>query len=244
MNAQKLIPKKPVMGLGLAALGRPGYINLGHNRDIGPDKSREAMSRRAYEVLDKAYLLGLRYFDAARSYGQAEAFLATWLQKKRPDDVFIASKWGYTYTADWQVEAHVHEHKEHSVAVLERQWAESKNLLGDYLQLYQIHSATFQSGVLDNTEVLRRLWRLREQGIHIGITVSGAEQAAIIGKAMAIGRDGQQLFSSVQATWNLLAQSVAPMLEKRQLKESWWSSKRPWRMAASPIRRGWTRAHC
>ena len=52
------------------------------------------------------------------------------------------SKWGYTYTADWKIEADAHEVKEHSLAVLNRQAEESTSLLGPHLKLYQIHSAT------------------------------------------------------------------------------------------------------
>ena len=48
--------------------------------------------------------------------------------------------------------------------MLERQYRESRHWLGAHLQLYQIHSATLESGVLDNKEVLRELARLRQQG--------------------------------------------------------------------------------
>ncbi|MEN0068630.1 MAG: aldo/keto reductase, partial [Myxococcota bacterium] len=91
------------LGLGLAALGRPGYINLGHDEDLGPDKSVAALEARTWEVLDAALAAGIRYFDAARSYGQAEAFLGRWLAQRRPDDVFTSSKWGYRYTANWRI---------------------------------------------------------------------------------------------------------------------------------------------
>ena len=76
------LPVSP-LGLGLAALGRPGYINLGHDGDVG-DTDVDAMERHAHEVLDAAYEGGVRYFDAARSYGRAEAFLASWLEAPRP----------------------------------------------------------------------------------------------------------------------------------------------------------------
>ena len=66
------------IGLGLAALGRPAYINLGHGQDV-VDPSVEEMERAAHQVLDAAYEGGVRWFDAARSYGRAEAFLASWL---------------------------------------------------------------------------------------------------------------------------------------------------------------------
>src|SRR4051794_12866562 len=106
------LPVSP-LGLGLAALGRPGYINLGHSGDVG-DTNVEAMERHAHEVLDAAYEGGVRYFDAARSYGRGEAFLASWLGRRglSRDDVTVGSKWGYTYTAGWRVDVEEHEGKD------------------------------------------------------------------------------------------------------------------------------------
>ena len=123
------------IGIGLAALGRPGYITIGHADALGRNYDVTAMEAGAHRVLDKAYAMGVRYFDAARSYGRAEAFLASWLQRRGipPGDVVVGSKWGYTYTAGWQVEAAAHEVKEHSLAVLQRQWKESQAHLGAHL---------------------------------------------------------------------------------------------------------------
>ena len=59
------------LGLGLAALGRPAYINLGRQRDFGVDRSVAELERRCHEMLDAAYAAGIRYVDAARSYGKA-----------------------------------------------------------------------------------------------------------------------------------------------------------------------------
>src|SRR5437868_4830872 len=89
------------MGLGLAALGRPGYITLGHADDLGRAYDVAAMERHAHAVLDEAWRLGVRYFDAARSYGDAERFLSTWLATRRipPTAMTVGSKWGYTYIA-------------------------------------------------------------------------------------------------------------------------------------------------
>ncbi|MBI5667916.1 MAG: aldo/keto reductase [Chloroflexi bacterium] len=202
------------LGLGLAALGRPGYINLGHANDLKQDYSVEAMQRHAHDVLDEAWRLGVAYFDAARSYGRAEPFLGAWLESRRVprEDVVVGSKWGYTYTAGWQVEAEKHEVKEHSLPVLRRQWGETQANLNGYLRLYQIHSATFDSGVLDNTEVLAELARLKGQGIAIGLTLSGANQAELLDKALGVTVDGTRLFDTVQATWNLLEPSAGSAL--------------------------------
>src|SRR5215469_13088606 len=83
------------LGLGLAALGRPGYINLGHGADLARDYDVAAMEARTHAVLDHARALGARYFDAARSYGRAEEFLGSWLVARQvpPGDVTVGSKW-------------------------------------------------------------------------------------------------------------------------------------------------------
>jgi aryl-alcohol dehydrogenase-like predicted oxidoreductase len=146
------MPAMPAsIGLGLAALGRPGYINLGHAGDVA-DPSVEGMEHAAHAVLDAAYDGGVRWFDAARSYGLAEDFLGRWLSARgfAPGDVTVSSKWGYAYTAGWRTDADEHEVKELSAAQLRRQWEETRERLGDHLALYQIHSATLESGVLDD----------------------------------------------------------------------------------------------
>ncbi len=210
-------PELPRMGLGLAALGRPGYINLGHGADMAENYVIDAMERRTHRMLDLAYQKGVRYFDVARSYGRGETFLKNWLDKNKPDDVFIGSKWGYTYTADWQVQAEQHEVKEHSVSRLQQQWNESKTLLPQ-LKLYQIHSATLETGVLNDKEVLTELAKIKEQGVRIGLSVSGPDQAATLERAMLTRIDGEHLFDVVQATFNILEQSMAEPL--RQAAES------------------------
>ncbi len=202
------------IGLGLAALGRPGYINLGHGRDLAGARSVEALEARTFAVLDEAWRRGVRYFDAARSYGRAESFLAHWLARRGivPDDVVVGSKWGYTYTAQWQVEAEVHEVKEHTVAVFERQWRESRERLGDHLDLYQIHSVTADGSVLHDQRLLAAIAQRKREGVRVGLTTSGPDQAAAIGRALDVELDGRRLFDSVQATWNLLERSAAPAL--------------------------------
>jgi aryl-alcohol dehydrogenase-like predicted oxidoreductase len=196
------------LGLGLAALGRPGYINLGHASDVG-DTDVEAMERHAHAVLDAAYEGGVRYFDAARSYGRGEQFLASWLQRRdlRRDDLTVGSKWGYTYTANWRVDADEHEVKDLSVDTLRRQLGETRALLGDRLGLYQIHSATLESGVLDDASVRDELARLRADGVFVGFTATGDGQAQTIERALEVGG-----FDAVQATWNLHERSAGAAL--------------------------------
>jgi aryl-alcohol dehydrogenase-like predicted oxidoreductase len=202
------------LGLGLAALGRPGYINLGHADDLNHDYDVADMERHAHAVLDAAWQAGIRYFDAARSYGRAEEFLGNWLRARAitPGAVTVGSKWGYTYTAGWQVEAEAHEVKEHALPVLQRQWQETQAHLGPWLRLYQVHSATLESGVLENQAVLEELARYKRAGVRVGLTLSGPQQAAMLARALEITVDGERLFDAVQATWNVLERSAGPLL--------------------------------
>jgi aryl-alcohol dehydrogenase-like predicted oxidoreductase len=202
------------MGLGLAALGRPSYINAGRDQDFGADRSIARFERRCHEMLDAAYAAGVRYVDAARSYGMAEDFLGSWLTTRGlpPGAVTVGSKWGYAYVGAWQVDAPVHEVKELSIATLQRQIGESRERLGDRLRLYQIHSATLESGVLDDNAVLDALDRLRSGGLAIGLTVSGPRQADVIRRALAVRVNGSNPFQVVQATWNILEPSAGDAL--------------------------------
>jgi aryl-alcohol dehydrogenase-like predicted oxidoreductase len=199
------------VGLGLAALGRPGYLNVGHGDDLGPDRSVAALERRTHAVLDAAYEAGVRYFDAARSYGRAEEFLASWLEGRRiaPGAVTIGSKWGYTYTAGWRVDADPPEVKDLSAPTFRRQLAETRSLLGRWLSLYQIHSATISSGVLDDHAVMSELADLRASGCAVGLTASGEDQPETIRRALET-----EAFDAVQATFNLLERSAGPALEE------------------------------
>ena len=202
------------VGIGLAALGRPGYINLGHAEDLDADYDVSHMRTHAHAVLDAAYAAGVRYFDAARSYGLAEDYLGSWLSEREidADVVGVGSKWGYTYEADWAVYTEAHEVKEHSVAVFERQIVETRGALGGHLGLYQIHSATPESGVLEDAAVLDAMAVLKQSGVAIGLSLSGVDQHTTLQRALTIRRDGALLFDCVQATWNLLEGSVGPAL--------------------------------
>ncbi|MCD7442022.1 aldo/keto reductase [Streptomyces lincolnensis] len=201
------------IGLGLAAIARPGYITLGRDEDLGENRSVEALRTRSHELLDAAYFQGVRYFDVARSYGRSEEFLADWLNA-RPDidDVVIGSKWGYTYTAGWSADAETHEVKDHGVETYERQRTETAALLGDRLDLYQIHSVTPDSPALTDKELHARLAEEASRGTTIGFSTSGPAQADAIRAALAVTVDGEPLFRTVQSTYNALETSAGPAL--------------------------------
>lgn len=231
-------PILPRLGLGMAALGRPGYINL--NRDttgVGDASVRsvEHMRHLAEQVMQCVIDTATAshsdessssstpppvWFDCARSYGKSEEFVGTFLRNNHisPNDIYVSSKWGYEYVADWNVAlepGQPHEIKDHSVAMFFKQLEETKQCIGEYVNLYQIHSATFESGVLSNTEVHQALAKCRKElGWKLGLSVSSPQQNAILEEAMKITVDGERLFDSVQCTYNLLEQKPGEALLK------------------------------
>ena len=195
------------IGVGLAALGRPGYITIGHRADL-----RDA----AVAVLDAAIAGGVLYVDSAGSYGRAEEFLAGWLKERAvaPGAVTFGIKWGYTYTANWSANAKVNEVKDHSLGTLRRQLGESRALLGSNLDLLQAHSVTLDSPILRSPELLDELLRLRSEGIvrAIGLTLTGPQQGETLRAAMRLEHGGVRIFDAVQATFNVLETSCADAL--------------------------------
>ncbi|WP_066221732.1 aldo/keto reductase [Formosa haliotis] len=204
--------KHTQLGLGLAAIGRPEYINI---KEEEIQQSEAVFEANAMQVLDEAYTLGLRYFDTAPSYGKGERFLMQWHSLRQHKDVTLSTKWGYTYMANWELGySGKHEIKEHSVSKLREQWDVSKILLPE-LQIYQVHSATLESGIFDNEEVLEALHRIKkETGVQIGITTSGANQTEIIERALSIKMEGEDLFTSFQVTYNIFEQSTYTILKQ------------------------------
>ena len=63
--------------------------------------------------------------------------------------------------------------------------------------------------MLDDPAVRGELDALRGSGIRVGLTVTGADQAATIERALAVGG-----FDAVQATWNLHERSAEHALER------------------------------
>ena len=220
VNQYHVLPK---LGLGMAALGRPGYINLNRNAQLASAEVRsvEYMQEQSNKVLDEAFRLGVKWFDCARSYGLSEKFVGEYLRNNevKPGDVSVSSKWGYTYVANWNVtlpEGQPHEVKDHSVETFLRQIKETEEHVGEYITHYQIHSATFESGVLTNKAVHEALDKCRkEKGWRIGLSVSSPKQNEVLREAMKIKTpSGERLFDSVQCTYNLLEQKPGEALQE------------------------------
>ncbi|EOD68228.1 aldo/keto reductase [Amycolatopsis vancoresmycina] len=200
------------VALGLAALGRPAYINLGSEGALPPVRDVASMRAATFAVLDDAYAAGVRHVDVARSYGRSEEFLAGWFAERGHTGVEVSSKWGYAYVGDWRLDADVHEVKEHSAARFAAQWAETLALLADRVGLYQVHSLTVDSPLFTDEPLLEALAELSANGVAVGFSTSGPAQAAAIERAFALEVAGRPVFSAVQSTWNVLEPSAGTAL--------------------------------
>ncbi len=199
------------LGLGTAAIGRPQYINI--NQEPSVPLTLEAFRQKGLDILESAYQQGLKYFDTAPGYGMAEQLLIEWYRSKNDPSIEIATKWGYTYVANFDPKATTHEVKEHSLSKLNEQWKQS-NLLLPALSTYQIHSATFETGVLDNQDILNRLAELKaSKHIRIGLTTTGANQTEVLKKALDIEVGGKLLFDVFQVSYNIFDQSLASIID-------------------------------
>ena len=103
-------------------------------------------------MLDAAYAAASATSTLRARTAWPRHFLGTWLTARNTprDAVTVGSKWGYTYAGSWQLGAAVHEMKDLSLDTLRRQIVESRSFLPSRLQLYEIHSATLDSKVLEN----------------------------------------------------------------------------------------------
>ncbi len=200
------------MGLGLAALGRPAYINLGRAGALPAERTVAAMRDATWRVLDAAYAAGIRWVDTARSYGRSEEFLAGWLEARGHADVTVSGKWGYEYVGEWRRDAEVHEVKEHSLARFRAQREATRALLGGRLALYQVHSLTPDSPLFGDGALLEALAALASEGVRVGFSTSGPAQPETVRRALALEVDGCPLFTAVQSTWNLLEPSAGDAL--------------------------------
>ncbi len=178
------------------------------------------MRKRTHAMLDAAWARGIRFIDAARSYGRAEEFLGSWLadHPERRAELTIESKWGYDYVGGWRMDADVHERKDHSLGMFERQWPETLAALGAAPDLYLVHSLTPESPALGDSALLDRLRALAAAGVRLGVSTSGPRQAEALDAARELA---DSPFSAVQATWNLLEPSAEPALARAH-EEGWF----------------------
>lgn len=202
-------------------LGSTGIVvpalGLGAGRIGGPEISDAALER----LLGRALDLGVNLFDAARSYGEAEARLGRLLAHRR-GEVVLSTKVGYGVAGvpDWTYEA-VARGIDEALLRLRTSW----------IDVVHLHSCARQ--VLERGEVVQALLDAVRAGKVRCAAYSGEEEAL----AWAVGSGA---FGAVQASLNVCDQRVLGsalpaargaglgFLAKRPIADA------PWRFAERP----------
>jgi aryl-alcohol dehydrogenase-like predicted oxidoreductase len=195
-------------GLGLIGIGKPwGFAN--------PEVPDE---RQALALLERAFALGVRYFDTAPSYGVSEERLGRFLATLIPGERFqvrIATKFGEHWDA-----ARAEPFVDHSLDALKRSLDGSIARLGriDFLQL---HKTTPQALASND---LARAW---EYAATLGITAVGASVSDRESAELAIAGPAYQI---LQFPYNAVQRTFADILDRAAARSMKIAVNRPFGM--------------
>jgi hypothetical protein len=212
-------PPEPLsrIGLGLAALGRPGYINLGHASDLAGHTDESSMELAAHTVAGRR----LRGGACATStpLGPTGRRRRSWLRGSRAAGSGLArSPSARSGAIRTRAAGASRRPCTRSRICRSRRYAASSLRAGSCSGLISACTRSTPPrwcGVLDDPAVLEDLARLRASGVSIGVTVTGPKQPETIERALEVGG-----FDAVQATWNLLEPRRAPRLPRPMPLES------------------------
>ena len=194
--------------LGLIGIGKPwGFAN--------PEVPGE---RQALTLLERAFALGVRYFDTAPSYGVSEERLGRFLAGLTPGErsaVRIATKFGEHWDA-----AQAAPFVDHSLDALKRSLDGSVARLGR-IDILQLHKTT--------PEVLRSsaLGRAWEYAAALGITAIGASVSDPDSAGLAIG---DAAYGMLQFPYNAAQRTFAGVLDRASARGMKIAVNRPFGM--------------
>jgi aryl-alcohol dehydrogenase-like predicted oxidoreductase len=195
-------------GLGLIGIGKPwGFANA-----VVPDE------RQAFALLERAFALGVRYFDTAPSYGVSEERLGRYLAALTPGErsqIRIATKFGEHWDA-----AKAEPFVDHSFDALRRSLDGSVARLGriDFLQL---HKTTPQ--VLGSSD-LARAW---EYAATLGITAIGASVSDLASAEIAMAGAA---YGILQFPYNAAQRTFGDVLDRAAARGMKTAINRPFGM--------------
>jgi aryl-alcohol dehydrogenase-like predicted oxidoreductase len=169
-------------------------------------------------LLERAFTLGVRYFDTAPSYGVSEERLGRFLAALSPgerSEVRIATKFGEHWDA-----AKGEPFVDHSLAALQRSLDGSMTRLG-HIDILQLHKTT--------PEVLRwsELGRAWEYAGSLGIAVTGASVSDLESAEMAIGNPA---YGILQFPYNAVQRTFGGVLERAAARGMKVAVNRPFGM--------------
>lgn len=201
-------PPPVEFGLGLIGIGKP----WGFAHPQVPDE------RQAFALLERAFALGVRYFDTAPSYGVSEDRLGRWLATLTPagrGTVRIATKFGEHWNA-----AKAEPFVDHSFDALQRSLDGSLARLGpiDFLQLHKTTPHVLRSNAL------ARAW---EYAATLGITSIGASVSDLESAALAMADPAYRI---LQFPYNAAQHTFAGILDQAAARGMKIAVNRPFGM--------------
>lgn len=176
-------PSVPALGLG--CMGLSAYYG-----PVKPDSERLAF-------LDRAYELGLRFWDTADIYGDSEELLGRWFRERagKRGDVFLATKFAINKVEEGNG---VRGDRAYVLRACER----SLNRLGvDYIDLYYMHRPDPETPI---EETIGALLELKAAGKikHIGLSECSAatlRRAAALTQIAAYQVEYSPFFTDIEA---------------------------------------------
>lgn len=182
------LPRRPLgstgidvscLGLGTVKFGRNHEVKYPHGFSLPEDTEIE-------KLLQQAKGLGINLLDTAPAYGSSEQRLGRLLRDRQ--DWIIATKVGEEFLSGKSVFDFSADHVQTSI---ERSL---RNLNTDYLDIVLIHSDGDDLKILESTDCLEALTRLRDKGLIRAIGMSTKTEAG--------GLLAAQLTDVVMVTYN------------------------------------------
>jgi aryl-alcohol dehydrogenase-like predicted oxidoreductase len=195
-------------GLGLIGIGKPwGFAH--------PEVPPESQARA---LLDRAFSLGVRYFDTAPSYGYSEERLGRFLAGLTPVErasLRIATKFGEHWDAGRQ-EPFV----DHSYDALVRSLDGSLERLRrvDFLQLHKTTPAALKDDAVA---------RAFEYALSLGIAAIGASVSDVESACLAVANPS---YGVLQLPYHVGQQTFAPAIEAAAARDMHIAVNRPFGM--------------
>ena len=165
----------------------------------------EFSDEEGVKLQNRAYDLGVTFFDTAAAYGngRAERLLAETIRYGGRDNVVISTKFGYDFYTDAGEEGgHRERRQDFSPAFLRYDLEQSLERLGiDCVDLYQAHNlklAQFRDELFETLDQLRQQGKIRYWGVALGPAIGWREE----GIKSFVDRDA----ATVQTVYNMYEQ--------------------------------------
>ncbi len=161
------------------------------------DLSDASAVENAKEIVDKAFALGVNFFDCADAYsgGEAERFLGKALKDHRRGEYVVSSKVFFPMgrgANEWGLSRkHIREQLERTL----------QNMRLDYLDLYFCHRFDPTTPIAETVEILSDLVK---EGKLLYYGVSEWTPAQIVEAILTAQRDGNRPLSVIQPQYNMV----------------------------------------